>query len=107
MPVELREKQVREYDLFIGVDVNTRLVGWNRNGLNVHVDDWCGKELLDEVSKLTSRFEYDVAVVNYAFMSAVFNEVAPYTKKILLSHDRFTDSESADAGCKATLKLDG
>jgi SAM-dependent methyltransferase len=88
---EMRRAMRRDYDLAVEVDVTTRLVGSNRNGLNVHVDDWCGFELLDAVGKLTTEFEYDVALVNYAFMSAVLERIAAYTRKILLTHDSFAD----------------
>jgi glycosyltransferase involved in cell wall biosynthesis/SAM-dependent methyltransferase len=91
VPSELRRKVYHEYEMWVEVDVTTCLVGANRNGLNVHVDDWCGKELLDEASRLTQQFEYDVAVVNYPFTSAVFDRIAAYTNKILLMHDSFSD----------------
>jgi glycosyltransferase involved in cell wall biosynthesis/SAM-dependent methyltransferase len=78
-------------DMFVEVDVSTQLVGCNSNGLNVHPDDWCGGELLDAVERLSSEFEYDVAVVNYAFLSATFERVAAYTRKILVAHDSFAD----------------
>lgn len=78
-------------DMIVEVEVTTRLVGSNINGLNVHVDDWCGGELLDAVERLAREFEYDVAVVNYAFLSATFQHVAAYTNKILVTHDSFAD----------------
>lgn len=74
-------------ELYREVAVTTKSVGHNRVDLNVHVDDWCGKEALDAASDLASKYEYDVAVVNYGFMSAVFDCLPPYTKKILVPHD--------------------
>ena len=79
------------FDLYREIAITSSLVGHNRNGLNVHVDDWCGIEALDAVSELVRDYEYDVAVVQYAFMSAVFDRVAAYTTKILCAHDSFTD----------------
>ena len=88
---EMRRRALREYDLYLEVDVESNLVGRNRNGLNVHVDDWCGQEAVNAVADLVDRFEYDVAIVNYPFMTAVFNKVAAYTRKVLVTHDSFTD----------------
>ncbi|MBO9445972.1 glycosyltransferase [Ruegeria sp. R14_0] len=76
-------------DVYLEVPVTSNMVGWNNNGLNVNVDDWCGPELLDEVSNLARKFSYDMAFVNYAFLSAVLDRVAAYTHKVLLTHDRF------------------
>ena len=88
---EMRREALKSYNLYLEVDVESRLVGKNRNGLNVHVDDWCGVEALDAVSELVSRFEYDLAITNYPFMTAVFDRVQAYTQKILLTHDSFAD----------------
>jgi glycosyltransferase involved in cell wall biosynthesis/SAM-dependent methyltransferase len=87
----MRMQMRSDYDLVVEVEVKTASVNRNRSGLNVHVDDWCGVEVLDAVSELTAEFAYDIAVVNYAFMSAVFDRVAAYTRKILLTHDSFAD----------------
>jgi glycosyltransferase involved in cell wall biosynthesis len=73
------------------VAVRSPLVGSNTNGLNVHVDDWCGPELLEAVDGMVARQAYDVAFVNYAFLSAVFERVPAYTRKLLMTHDRFED----------------
>jgi hypothetical protein len=88
---EMRERARSDYDLYLEVEVKSRLVGKNKNGRNVHVDDWCGEEAVKAVAELTSRYEYDVAIVNYPFMTAVFDGVCAYTRKILLTHDRFSN----------------
>jgi len=88
---EMRARVRAGLELYREVAVTTKLVGINREGLNVHVDDWCGKEALDAASELASQYEYDVAIVNYPFMTAIFNCLASYTKKILITHDSFTD----------------
>jgi glycosyltransferase involved in cell wall biosynthesis len=88
---DMKKRARGAYELWREAPVETALVGVNKNGLNVHVDDWCGPEVIEAVSDLVSRFEYDVAVVNYAFMTAVFDFLADYTQKILLSHDSFVD----------------
>lgn len=87
----LRRATRRMADMVVEVDVATRLVGSNRNGLNVHVDDWCGIELLEAAERQVGQFEYDVALVNYSFLSATFTRVAAYTQKILITHDEFAD----------------
>lgn len=88
---DMRRKALRKYDLYREIPVASKLVGSNYDGLNLHVDDWCGEEALEAVAEMTARFEYDVAIVNYSFMSAVFDMVSAYTKKILLTHDNFVD----------------
>ncbi len=80
-----------QYDLYQEIDVTSRLAGKNRNGLNVHVDDWCGGEAVRAVRALESRYHYDIAFVHYAFMSAVFEALPPMSKKILLTHDAFAN----------------
>lgn len=86
-----RRREAFPHDLFVEVSVGTELVGINSDGLNVHVDDWCGAELLAAAGELAARHAYDVAIANYVFMSAVFERVPSYTKRILLTHDRFSD----------------
>ena len=87
----MRRDANRRFDVYLEVPVQSALVGHNLNALNVHVDDWCGPELLAAVETLTARYEYDVAIVNYCFMSAAFERIHAYTRKILLTHDSFAD----------------
>ena len=88
---EMRRASLHEFDLYLEAAVTTGSVGRNENGLNVHVDDWCGTELLNAVDQLATRFQYDIAVINYAFLSAAFDRLPSYTEKVLLTHDKFTD----------------
>lgn len=88
---QMRRRAMREYDLYREVPVKSRLTGANYNGLNLHVDDWCGIEAMEAVGELTDRFEYDVAITNYPWMTAVFERVSAYTRKILITHDSFVD----------------
>jgi glycosyltransferase involved in cell wall biosynthesis/SAM-dependent methyltransferase len=88
---DIRRASLYEYDLYKEVAVESRLTGANYNGLNLHVDDWCGPEAMDAVSELCSKFEYDIAITNYPWMSAVFDRIQGYTRKILLTHDSFVD----------------
>jgi glycosyltransferase involved in cell wall biosynthesis/SAM-dependent methyltransferase len=88
---DMRRASLYEYDLYKEVAVESKLTGANYNGLNVHVDDWCGIEAMDAVGELCDRYEYDIAITNYPWMSAVFDRVHAYTKKILLTHDSFVD----------------
>ncbi|MAO19120.1 MAG: hypothetical protein CMJ35_02670 [Phycisphaerae bacterium] len=88
---DMRRKALYDYDLYREVSVVSKLTGANYNGLNLHVDDWCGIEAMDAVGELCERYEYDIAVTNYPWMSAVFDRVQAYTRKILLTHDSFVD----------------
>lgn len=93
------------HDRLIRTQVLSPLVGHNAAGLNVHVDDWCGDELLETVDGIVAAGCHDVAIVNYAFLSAVFDRIPPSTHRILLTHDRFTDRARrmlADGFAKAT-----
>lgn len=80
-----------KFDRFIEVSVETPIVGTNTTDLNMHVDDWCGVELCDAVSRLVKENCYDIAIVNYVFLSATFLQIPNYTHRILLTHDRFAD----------------
>ena len=88
---EMRERARLEYPVYLEVDVTTPLVGVNKNGLNVHVDDWCGPEFLNAISNLVHSYEYDIAIVNYPFMSATFEVIPSYTRKVLFTHDSFAN----------------
>ncbi|RYH06693.1 glycosyltransferase [Tropicimonas sp. IMCC6043] len=87
----MRRRAQVEYDLYREINVESPLVGLNRSGSNIDVDDWTGPEVVEAVSELTQTFAYDYAVVNYGFSSAVFERVHAYTRKILLTHDVFAD----------------
>lgn len=88
---DMRRASLYEYDIYKEIPVVSKLTGANYNGLNVHVDDWCGVEAMDAVSELCDRFEYDIAITNYPWMSAIFDRVHAYTRKVLLTHDSFVD----------------
>ncbi len=88
---DMRRAALYEYDLYKEVPVVSKLTGANYNGLNVHVDDWCGVEAMNAVGELCDRYEYDIAITNYPWMSAVFDRVHAYTRRILLTHDSFVD----------------
>ncbi len=88
---DMRREALHQFDLYKEIPVRSKLTGANYNGLNVHVDDWCGVEAMDAVEKLAGEYEYDIAVTNYPFMSAIFDRISAYTRKILLTHDRFVD----------------
>ena len=88
---EMRERGRQDYSLYLEVEVTTPLVNHNKNGLNVHVDDWCGPEFVSAILELVQRYEYDIAIVNYPFMSATFEVMPSYTRKVLFMHDSFAD----------------
>jgi len=88
---DMRRSTLHQFDLYREIPVTSKLTGANYNGLNLHVDDWCGSEAMDAVEKLDRDYEYDIAVTNYPFMSAIFDRISAYTNKILLTHDSFVD----------------
>jgi len=88
---DMRRAALYKFDLYKEIKVTSKLTGANYNGLNIHVDDWCGIEALEAVDQLTRQYEYDIAITNYSFMSAVFERISAYTKKILLTHDSFVN----------------
>lgn len=88
---DMRRETLHQFDLYKEIPVTSRLTGANYNGLNVHVDDWCGIEAMEAVDKLAREYEYDIAVTNYPFMSAIFDRISAYTNKVLLTHDSFVD----------------
>ncbi|WP_246690022.1 hypothetical protein [Methylobacterium sp. WL7] len=54
------------------------------------IDDWCPDELCAAIEQHTSRHTYDAIVVNYSWMSRVF-EFCDIPLKILDTHDVFAD----------------
>jgi glycosyltransferase involved in cell wall biosynthesis/SAM-dependent methyltransferase len=86
-----KTQKALNFKIFEEVAAVTKLVNVNKNGLNVHTDDWCGLELLDHIENLARDKEFDIAAINYAFMSATLERVSAYTTKILLTHDSFAD----------------
>lgn len=88
---QMREETKSLYDLYVEIPIQNKLTGKNHDGSNTHVDDWCGQEALTEIKELVDQYDYDYAVVNYVFMSAIFQCIPAYTEKILLTHDIFTN----------------
>ena len=88
---EMRAAAVNDYIHYHEIPVSSKLVGHNLNGLNVHVDDWCGTEAVEYVDALCRRFDFAACFVNYAFFSGVFEAISKRTLKILLCHDKFAD----------------
>ena len=88
---DMRRRALYDFDLYREIPVSSKLTGANYNGLNLHVDDWCGPEAIEAVDQLASEYEYDIAITNYPFMSAIFDRLNTYTEKILLTHDSFVD----------------
>ncbi|MBL4697707.1 MAG: glycosyltransferase, partial [Phycisphaerales bacterium] len=88
---DMRRMALHEFDLYKEIQVKSKLTGSNYNGLNLHVDDWCGIEAMEAVDQLAREYEYDIAITNYSFMSAIFDRLSEYTQKILLTHDSFVD----------------
>lgn len=55
------------------------------------IDDWAGEELPSFVEQLDAEFDFDICVVNYIFLSRAFLGLKEKTKKILCTHDVFTN----------------
>jgi len=54
------------------------------------LDDWCATELVEAVARLQRAWRYDAVVVNYVWLSRVF-EATPNAYKLLDTHDLFGD----------------
>ena len=87
----MRESETTFCDYFHEVIPSSPLVNRNLDGYNLHVDDWCGSELFDKVKQLTRLISFDMVFVNYSFLSAVFDAVPAFSRKVLLTHDCFKD----------------
>ena len=79
------------YDKIFSIPVTSYSTSANSNGLNVHVDDWCGLEVISKVKELVAQYPYDICFTNYTFFTAIFEYCHSYTEKILLTHDSFLD----------------
>ncbi|MFH1965204.1 MAG: glycosyltransferase [Acidobacteriota bacterium] len=90
-PAEARARAARDFHHYHEMPVTSRLEGKNENGLNIDLDDWCGKEALKGVESLADRYDFDFCFVIYPFYTAVFNVLPPETRKILVTPDSFTD----------------
>ena len=90
-PPEARFKAEKEFSHYHEIPVDSLLVGKNRNGLNVDLDDWCGREALEGVASLVDRYDYDFCFVFYPFFTAVFTVMSPQTRKVLVTPDSFTN----------------
>lgn len=65
-----------------------RLVG-NEAAYTWSLDDFYDPELTPQIAELCSRQAFDVAFVEYVFMSKAFTAMPPGVVKILDTHDRF------------------
>ena len=88
---DMREAGRTLYHHYYPVPIDNSLTGHNRPPLNVDVDDWCGPELLQAIENICDRYEVRDCIVNYGFNSGAFQALPTWTRKILLTHDRFAD----------------
>ena len=88
---EIRSRAAKDFKQYYEIPVTSGLVGRNEHGLNIDLDDWCGKEALRGVESLADRYDYDFCFVFYPFYSAVFTVFPPETRKVLISPDSFAD----------------
>jgi hypothetical protein len=63
-----------------------------RGGGDFHlVDDWFESSLCDAAYDLQRRHDYDIVWVNYIWLSKIFNAFPMHVKKILDTHDVFSN----------------
>ena len=55
------------------------------------LDDWVEEGLLDFVERLNQQFKFKICIVDYVFLSAVFNVFPKDTLKILITNDVFAE----------------
>jgi glycosyltransferase involved in cell wall biosynthesis len=79
------------FPFFYSIPVLSKMVGVNENKLNIHLDDWCGIEVLEAIQKLCDQYDFEAVIVNYATFSKIFEIVPPTSKKVLLTIDRFAN----------------
>jgi glycosyltransferase involved in cell wall biosynthesis len=90
-PAELRSRAAGDFRYYHEIAVTSGLVGKNENGLNIDLDDWCGKEALQGASDIARRYDFDSCFVFYPFHTAVFEVMPPETRKILVTPDSFSN----------------
>jgi len=90
-PAEARSRAARDFPYYHEIPVISPLVGINEDGLNIDLDDWCGKAALKGVEPLVDQFDFDFCFVVYPFFTAVFMVLPPETRNILVTPDSFTD----------------
>ncbi|WP_342362800.1 hypothetical protein [Terrarubrum flagellatum] len=54
------------------------------------LDDWCSDHLCEQVAAIVARHRYDAVIVNYVWMSKIFERISG-PLKILDTHDLFGD----------------
>lgn len=69
-------------------------------GTEYGLDDWYDPRVSEAIARLQERWYFDLALVNYVWMSAAFNGLDARTLKVLDTHDRF-------GGRKNTLEASG
>lgn len=55
------------------------------------LDDWFDSDVGAHISRLCRRWDFDIAIVHYVWMSAVFEYLPERTPRVLFTHDRFGD----------------
>lgn len=87
----MRAAAMDDFEHYHEVPVVSQLVGRNQDGMDVHVDDWCGAESLDFVESLCERYDFETCIANYVFLSAIFEVVPRRTRRVLITLDKFAD----------------
>ncbi|MBB2181208.1 glycosyltransferase [Gluconacetobacter tumulicola] len=53
------------------------------------IDDYCGDELPEYIKQLQSIWQFDIAIINYVWMSRVADGILPETYSVIDTHDLF------------------
>lgn len=77
-------------DKSVIVPVKSVLVGRNGNGLNTHVDDWCGPEVITALQGMVNETSYDLCFSNCAFFRLFSTSVLPIPKKFKHVYEKLT-----------------
>lgn len=68
-----------------------RWIGIDSWCYNLPVDAWYDTALDGALERLVRKHRFDILVVHYVFLSRAFLRVGPHLRKILITHDVFTD----------------
>jgi len=79
----------KRFEFFVAIP-NSRPLHRNANGSHHQIDEWWDDNIAQYLAWLSARHAFDVAVVNYPFLSKAFEYLPKSTIRVLDTHDRFT-----------------
>ena len=59
------------------------------------VDDWIAGDFLEAVIRLNNHYSYNICMANYLFFTSAFKVLPDTVRKILYTHDKFANRNSA------------